>query len=260
METRVITLSGAVPAAIARVFPDAEPFGAVDTRSIDTASMLRRGMITAGGMEALRNGRKYHHELPGKGAVGLYHSVRAALEAGTGPLLLMEEDCLPSDKLPAVCAQLLEAPDEFDLAVFGPLRYDGKGVPSNVHSQFRRLVGYFWGTHAVLYSAEGRRRAAAALQGPVAMQIDGKLARLNQFTGLPSGPLRALIQTKGSALAAQSIHASGVQAGGCLICDVSPSKGIHPLIYFPLVHIAPVVSVAVFAGAGAVLGWITRRK
>jgi len=252
MQVHVITLSGKVPLQISKVFPETEPFAAVDTRSIDIQVMLRNGMITQGAAETLEHGRKYHHELSGKGGVGLYQTMRTALESGTGPLLLMEDDCRPSEELPAICKQLVEASDEFDLAVFGPLRYTD-GSPSSVHSKFERLNGYFWGLHGVLYTAEGRKRAAAALQGPVNIQIDGKLSRLNKFNP-SSDPLRILIQTKGVPLATQQWHKSGVQSGGCLVCEMPPSKGMHPLVFFPIVNIIPVFSIALAAGVGAVIG------
>jgi len=76
MQVRVITLSGKVPLQISKVFPETEPFAAIDTRSIDIQVMLRNGIITQGGAETLEHGRKCHHELSGKGGVGLHQRNR----------------------------------------------------------------------------------------------------------------------------------------------------------------------------------------
>jgi len=188
LDVRVISMHTEVPPDIRRVFPMARVIAATDLRAATPKVLHAQGAITEDVLESITQGRRYHRELSTCGGVGLWHSVRAALAQGSRPLLLFEEDCVPSPELPLVVECLLGldtptgAPDPegaFDLAVIGHLRTDGLlATEAPAHRGFGWCDGYFWGMHAVLYTADGRARARAMLRGPVDAQLDAKVTRL----------------------------------------------------------------------------------
>jgi len=226
IDVRVISMHRDVPPAIRRVFPMAKVLAATDLCATSATMLHTQGVITDEVFEAITLGRKYHYEMPTRGGVGLWQSVRMALAQGSRPLLLFEEDCVPSLELPIVVERLLggsptgtpraAGKDTFDLAVFGPFWTDGFLAAEAIeHHGFGWCDGYFWGLHAVLYTAGGRARARAMLAGPVDLQLDGKFARLAQY-GQPRNRrsrLRVLLQSTGNPLARQADHKSGIQDG-----------------------------------------------
>ena len=241
-DVRVISMHLNASPAIRRVFPRAEVLAATDLRAANPRVLHEQGVITDEVLETITQGRKYHHELPTCGGVGLWQSVRLALEQGNRPLLLLEEDCVPSPELPLVVERLLglEATpigppnaggaDTFDLAVFGPIRTDGLlATETPAHRGFSWCDGYFWGLHAVLYTTDGRARTRAMLTGPVDVQLDAKLSRLAVY-GLPGNRLsrlRVLLQRPGEpGLARQSAHTSGIQDTSCTLCDAK-ARPLH---------------------------------
>ena len=221
-DVRVISMRPEVPPAIRRVFPMAQVHAATDLRAASAEVLHDQGVITDDVRESITRGRAYHHELPTCGGVGLWQSVRTALGQGSRPLLLLEEDCVPSPELPLAVQRLLgpraspgAGADSFDLAVFGPLRTDGLlAAEAPAHRGFGWCDGYFWGLHAVLYTAAGRARARAMLDGPVDLQLDAKFSRLAMYGQPGQERLRVLLQRPGEPdLAWQSWHPSDIQGG-----------------------------------------------
>lgn len=227
LEVHVISMRPKVTGPIARVFPEARLFPAIDMRKADPLEMLQDGVITESAYESLTRGRKYHHEFSGAGGVGVYLGIRKILEASNGPVLIMEDDCVPSSELPRVVQRMLGSEaDSFDMAVFGPLFVESSAVAPD-HPGFGWLTGYFWGMHAVLYTAHGRRAVREALSGACDMQVDGKLSRASVYTDLRVDiclpTIRTLVQTTGASLASQSFHFSSIQTKSCPACDISPT-------------------------------------
>jgi hypothetical protein len=254
MQVLVISLKAKVSEDILRVFLEALLFPAVDARKAHPTQLQRDGTINARAADNILNGRKYHHEISGIGGVGLFLSVRKALAQSQGPLLLLEDDCVPMAGLPDVCKALLQRGDKFDVAVHGPMKIDSSRQ-SDVHPDFSRLHGSFWGTHAVLYSSSGRTRAAEELQGRVDLQIDGKLSLLNRYSVVVGKePLHVLVQTSGGPLAIQKVHGSDIQTGMCWVCDLLPSKGLHPFLYLWMKHMPPLGAIAAAVVLGGVAG------
>lgn len=89
--------------------------------------------------------------IPG-GYMGFNASMKAAL-AGDGDLLLLEDDCLFSGTVDDLFAAIKELPEDFDLL------YLGANVKSRQQRFSERL--YYcndaWTTHAIYYSAKGRK-------------------------------------------------------------------------------------------------------
>lgn len=234
LQVRVITLDEGLSTAITRVFPEAQRFGATDLRSSAPTDLLQNGVITETAFESLTRGRKYHHEFSGIGGVGLCVSVSRLLNEGDGAILILESDCVPSRSLPGAIRELLaQAEDRFDMAVFGPLAIEAHSAPGDMHPQLADLAGYFWGMHAVLYSARGRRAVRERLTAPYDMQMDGKVSRLSVYAQvLPTvclPPLRVLIQVRGQALARQALHVSTIQTA-CLTCALGPGPHKTPVL------------------------------
>jgi len=264
-DVRVISMQPEASAAIRSVFPGVRVVAATDLRGADPRVLHEGGVITDEVFETITHGRKYHHEISTCGGVGLWASVVAALGQGRQPLLLLEEDCIPSPELPSVVRRLLAAAEQaaaepaavaavaavaaepaaaastaepaaeggaFDLAVFGPIRVDALlHARASAHSGFGWCDGYFWGTHAVLYSIVGRTRARAMLRGAVDVQLDAKLSRLAVYgpPGDRAARLRVLLQRPGGRdLARQADHQSAIQAGDCAICDMRPQGDAPP--------------------------------
>jgi hypothetical protein len=195
-----------------RLFPHAEVRHqpAVDLRNVSVDDLLKTGLTTHSNAAAIRMGRRWHHEAPSQGAIGLQHANRLALSDDvTRPLLLLEDDCVLKDpQRLALCVRALAKREaEFDLAAFGvfyaaqrtrtPVEFLPEGW---VHAK-----DMFWGLHCVLYSSHGRKLLAEQLVHPFDMQIDslyGSLAR--------SGVVRCCIELSHHT-ARQSMHISTVQ-------------------------------------------------
>jgi len=257
----VISMHPEASAAIRDVFPGVRVAAATDLRGADPRVLHEGGVITDEVFETITYGRKYHHEIPTCGGVGLWASVIEALGQSRRPLLLLKEDCIPSPELPSVVRRLLAAAEPtaaeptaavraatepaaaepavepaaaepaaegsaFDLAVFGPILVDTL-LPASApaHSGFGWCDGFFWGLHAVLYSSVGRTRARSMLKGPVVLQLDAKLSRLAVYgpPGDRAARLRILLQRpEGRGLASQAAHMSAIQGGDCTLCDMRP--------------------------------------
>lgn len=217
LQVSVISLVHEPPSLLRlrRLFPQASVQSAFDLRGRSARDLYDEGRVTESGYRVLEQGRKWHHELPGPGAVGLRLSLLSALEGKGKWLLCCEEDAIPSSDL-VLQVRRLRAFGGFDLAVFGP-RLFTKSPPDPVLEGWEWLRGDFWGTHCTLWSPEGRRRGAELLKDPQDMQIDQLFASLSEL-----GKLRCLVQT-GRSSARQSWHVSAIQEpNGCRLCDLGP--------------------------------------
>ena len=182
---------------------------------------MDQNLITLNGFESLKHGRKYHHELGTPGAVGLLLSFSQILNSNTGPILVCEDDCVPSPTLPNVIDEFLIHSSEFDMIVFGPLMYQRtkNSIPSHFKN-FDVLNQYYWGNHALLFSSQGRQKAIKYLKPPVDVQLDALFSRMAMYADF-----RILIQAEGEPLATQAKHASTVQSSLlCPLCDTTPKQ------------------------------------
>lgn len=182
MQIRVITFKSdsTLIVQMQSLFPTADVRiqRAIDVRSANTSTLLASDLITHASANALTHGRRWHHEVGTKGAIGLAQANRLAVEEDpTQPLLLLEEDCriVNSTKFKREVAQLLSYPSKFDMAVFGALY---KGNRSNLQADetlprgFKIMKDTFWLMHCVLYTPSGREKARQILYQPLDMQID----------------------------------------------------------------------------------------
>jgi len=200
------------------IFPSASISQAADMRNISAEKLLQDKLITTTAYESITDGRKYHHEMGSTGAAGLCLSYLNALKDGEGPILICEDDCVPSPKLPNVIRKLLTLSSEFDMAIFGPLRYEhDKSDIRFPLKNFDRLNNYYWGNHALLFTGAGRQKAISHLQPPYDLQLDAHFSRLCMY-----GDYRAIIQFSSPPLATQLKHVSTVQTLTCPMCDLDP--------------------------------------
>ena len=216
MQIRVITLgkSTQLIGKLKSLFPESDVRiqAGIDLRRTPTDILFDSNMITHSVVHTLNHGRRWHHEVPSKGAVGLAQANRLALGENTDvPLLLLEEDCIISqpNKFKREVAHLLSHADKFDLATFGCL-YRGSGSlqsASWLPDGFSILKDKFWLTHCVLYTPSGRSKVKNLLSGPLEMQIDslyGSEAKMKRLT--------VVGQLKNSSTR-QSRHLSHIQIG-----------------------------------------------
>ena len=216
MQIRIISLKARAPDlvdALGRMFPHADVGvqQGIDLRSVSDRVLVASDAVTHSTLHALRYGRRWHHEVPTLGAVGLAQANRLALEEDvTQPLLLLEEDCLIRDKAAFVgqVEHLLQHATRFDLAVFG-MKYRGKSqhvrAAAWLPDGFKLVADEFWLMHCVLYTPRGRERVAEILHRPLDMQIDslyGSHARMGNLT---------VVGQLSRWTAVQSVHRSTIQ-------------------------------------------------
>lgn len=180
MQVRVITLdkTSSLVGRMQGLFPraDVKIQRGIDVRKTPTQLLFSSDLITHSVVNSLQKGRRWHHEVPTKGAIGLAQANRLALEEDPSqPLLLLEADCniIDSQKLQREVAQLLFHADKFDMAVFGAL-YKGSELQSELWlpDGFSIFKDKFWLLHCVLYTPSGRSKVAKLLRKPLEMQID----------------------------------------------------------------------------------------
>jgi len=220
IEVRIISMNPSLNHPVQNVFKDAKLFQAVDLRSKTPQQLLDENMITLNGFENLKNGRKYHHELSTPGAIGLILSFLKILKLGNGPILICEDDCIPSPHLPKVIDEMIINSSDYDMVVFGPIMYakSKNSIPS-VFKNFNVLTEYYWGNHALLFSPQGRQKAIKNLVAPYDVQLDALFSRLAMYADY-----RVFIQASGTPLAKQSVHISTIQTySSCPMCDTSPN-------------------------------------
>lgn len=220
MEVRIISINPRASHPVQKVFKDAKFFQAADLRSKNPQQLLDENLITLNGFENLKNGRKYHHELSTPGAIGLILSFLKILKSNTGPVLICEDDCIPSPDLPKVIDEILLNSSDFDMVVFGPIMYErSKNSMPSVFKNFDVLTQYYWGNHALLFSPQGRQKAIKHLEAPYDVQLDALFSRLAMYADY-----RVIIQAGGPPLAKQAVHISTIQTmSACPMCDTAPN-------------------------------------
>ena len=231
------------PTADVRIQP------AIDVRATSESTLLRGGIIGHTVAHTLRFGRKWHHEFPRKGAVGLAHANRLALEeAPEEPLLLVEDDCsvVQPRVLVETVSRLLSRATTFDMAVFG-MRYrgdPGNKVPASwAGDDWYEIRDNFWFLHLVLYTPAGRRNCAEILRKPLEMQIDSLYASYALYGGL-----RVMGHLATFPIALQLTLGSSCQRP-CALCDREDTDRDWPAaVWF-------VGCLAVFVASGV---WIDR--
>ena len=226
MEVRIISTSVLDDHPVKKVFKDAKVFHAVDFRSKKPQQLLDENLITLNGFESMKNGRKHHHELSTPSQIGLILSFLKILKSNHGPLLICEEDCVPSPDLPEIIDEMLLNSSDFDMVVFGPLMYQENIHTPSVFKNFNFLTNYYWGNHAVLFTPQGREKIIKHLNGPYDVQLDALFSRLAMYTS----EVKILIQVRGEPLAIQSDKPTQLQK----------QEGVHQLLgddCFPLCHL-----------------------
>jgi hypothetical protein len=199
-------------------FPSAKRFPAVDRRHATMDDV--KDIVTSNAQLTLKRGRKWHHELSSMSAVGLYESNRQILNSGDNPVIIFEEDVVIDGRIVSALDVLKFQMKDFDVIVFGPIHTNS--IKESIKLQdFCTIQDEFWGTHAVLYSKQGRKKVAEELNGLIDMQIDAKLARMAMFNNL-----RLFVQCNSIPLATQSEHVSTIQEkhGSCPLCNKDPQN------------------------------------
>jgi hypothetical protein len=227
----VISLQDAVPAPIAREFPQARLQPAVDLRTWSPRDLRRANYVTRTAAQDMLEGRRRHRDLM-SGAVGLLRSVAEALEGISDPLrpfLLLEDDCVPYQGMTRDVAELAEKQDRFDFVVFSPWLFGADPEPAADFAGCGWLQGAFWSTISVLYSASGQALMRRALSQPGEVQLDALLVQLWLFDGA-----RVLVCERGALRSSRPITGSTIQRGlrvddplGDLqrLSSLSPPKG-----------------------------------
>lgn len=227
MHIRVISLNtpAHLLATLKRLFPEAEVDvqRGVDLRKVDVSHLHEANLITHGAAHVLRNGRKWHHELSSKGAIGLAHANRIALlDRPEEPLLLMEDDAVIKDEGAFVRAihMLLGRQDLFDVAAFGVVNVNASDTQARggLPPDWVGVHGMFHCTHAVLYTPSARRTIGEYFRDyPLEMQIDSLLGSLAK-----QGVIR--IVASSSRIVEQSAHVSSIQEfwGVAILCHIQP--------------------------------------
>ena len=228
MRIRVISLTtpAHLLATLKRLFPQAEVDvqRGVDVRKVDVSHLHNANLITHGAAHVLRNGRKWHHELSSKGAIGVAHANRMALlDRPEEPLLLMEDDAVIKDEGAFVRAIhiLLDRQDLFDVAAFGVnVNASDTQAAVGLPPDWVRVHGMFHLMHAVLYTPSARRTIGEYLRdSPLEMQIDSLLGSLAK-----QGVIR--IVASSSRIVKQSTHVSSIQEfmGSGILCHINPHE------------------------------------
>lgn len=225
LQVKVISFSQSPPllATLRRLFPQisVEVQTAVDVRGLDTETLIASNVIGHAAANSITHGRRWHHEMPTKGAVGLAQAVRLALLDDVNKnLLLFEEDCNIKDerKLIAYVEKLVRNASKFDLAVLGLLhKQQVEDVHVDVLPGWIHIKDMFWGLHCALYSAEARKKVAATLESGLDMQIDslyGSMAKNN---------LLKIWAQKKDPCVEQHLHISSIQGSTGLL---RPQSGV----------------------------------
>ena len=227
-------------------FPQARAVRACDLRGTSVRTLFERGLVTPGALFGLVEGRRRHSEIGAAGAVGLRESMREALASGPVEVatLCCEEDVVPHSSLAAEVRRLLASASagDFDLAIFGPLKVIESATMRAIGQRSQPLPrseaacafgapaphgwewldGIFYGTHCVLWSPQGKAKAARFLSDRMDMQVDSLFSIYHAL-----GMWRCLVQTSQPPLATQAMHLSSVQTNlgaDCTLCDVAPAK------------------------------------
>lgn len=212
LKVRVISFHSTPPLlrTLERLFPtsDVSVQRAVDLRGVETKHLLATKLIGHTAANSIQNGRRWHHEIARKGAVGLAHAVRFALSDITHQLLLFEEDCVihDEDRFMGYVHQLVEHSSEFDVAVLGTLHREQK-IDESVDAieGWIHIKDKFWGLHCVLYSTMGCKKISSALDAPLDMQID------SLYGSMAANDTLTIWGQQNNPCVAQSLHVSSIQ-------------------------------------------------
>ena len=194
VNVRIISLDAHVKRAATHpvrvVFPDAAFFPAVDFRKTSADDLLSEGLVTFAGYEAIKNGRKYHHELSTPGAVGLslsYYNIAREFASKRSPVLVCEDDCLPHKDVPEVVAQLLQHQSRFDVAVLGSFGHvHGTKIAPCEFEGFGELKGGYFGSPHPPWTASWTRTCRG-------WRLGEKCGSCCRRTGVPPWPRRRLM-------------------------------------------------------------------
>lgn len=223
------------------LFPQSEREKAVDMRNIDPIRLYKDGIISLSSQYTIENGRKWHHELSSTGAVGLYMSIKNALNKGNNWILLLEEDCIIKENIKNDINTLIQSHEayNFDIVVFGPSVLSGKF--KTVTDNYSMLVsGFFTGAHCILFSPTSRVRLYNLINSyAIDMQWDHYLSRLAYLDDL-----NVLVERKGKS-AYQTLHESTIQEtfGKCSLCMIPPRSWKILILVFLVIICCVIVNV-----------------
>lgn len=218
MDVRVISLkSNSIGLRnVRRLYPEVRVSHGIDVRGVTLDSLVQSQIISMTAAHSISEGRKWHHELPTKGAVGIHQAMRHAIsENELRHLLLFEEDVVIPDgnALRQAVDELLLHSHQFDIAVFGAIRQSGsvedvKWAPGWFHCDDMFIL-----LHCALYPSHSRARIAKLLELPQEAQVDALYSWWAK-----QGTLRIILHP---GLARQSEHFSSIQMQ-CPLCDIRP--------------------------------------
>ena len=192
---------------------------AIDLRRTPVSLLVKSGLVSLGAAKSLLAGRKWHHELSSRGAVGIAQANRIAMEDDpTVPLLLCEEDLVIHNQEFFRRDVRLAQSSDFDLVVFGFLPQGSVKRLLDFPDGWVEIGGMFHLLHAVYVSPRGRKVIGKYLRShPLEMQIDSRYGSMAE-----QGLIRVAGTLNGSV--GQKVHRSSIQeiTGTCLLCIVPP--------------------------------------
>lgn len=223
MQVKVISLHPPQLGYLETLFPneDVSWQRGVDVRPYSLKTLIDLKFVTPIAAYVIETGRKWHHELTSKGAIGLMHANRLALldRTDTG-LLLFEDDFVIHDEKAFLHHISLAQKNEFDFVVFNP--FSTFFEHEHVHGYpagWSYTKGLFHGLHAVYFSPRGRARIGKYLSELV---LDGQIDSVYGLLSANDTVQGAVVA--GPKMVTQSLHFSSIQTlKPCLQCDMSPS-------------------------------------
>ena len=198
-------------------FPQAQILKGVDLRGKTPDELLNHGYITARSAHVMKLGRKWHHELPSPGSVGLYQSWRKALAKDyPGWLLLCEHDVLFNQNIKTRVEYLMNA--EFDIAVIGPNMIEAADKVHPTVSDFVLGPTYYFGTHCLLFSPTGILKMREVLKEKQEVQVDFLLTLLSK-----NDTYNIIFEHKTKSASQSLINSSSINSQlFCDLCNVPP--------------------------------------
>lgn len=242
MDVRIISLKSSCKSLsdVQKIYPEARITSGVDVRGVSIGNMVQTEMITTAAAHSLVQGRKWHHELPTRGAVGVHQAMQRAIgDTGDRHLLLFEDDVFIPDPIAfkAQVDMLAAHSDKFDVAVFGFVSSESARNKKEVEwaKGWLHCDGMFILLHCVLYTAHARPMIAELLERPQEAQIDAL------YSWWASQNKMRIILHPGLARQKNN-RLSGIQIA-CPLCEITPT---------PVWHICFILIVIVVAlGLGA---------
>lgn len=218
----IISLHSKVNYDFNKHFSNVHLIEAVNLRNMNPVHMYNNNYITLSAYNSLEKGRKWHHELPGGGAVGLYQSYKKVCELLTyrneKMFMICEEDCVLKNPQLLIdhCEELKTL--DFDAAIFGHYMHQNKET-KKVSMNFSTFKGIFFRTHCMIWSLKGIKKICEYFKQPQDMQIDSIFSELNNLKHL-----KLLVHSKNGCDATQYEHKSTLENDKmCMVCDLSPT-------------------------------------